>query len=105
MTLQDSNVNDVTLIEEHNVTSKTSINPFPLRLVTNVTEVTEKNINFEAQLHTHLVSKGCMVQGAEVKENSSGFWRFADAEDTSGKTSGWCMPFYDEEGLLANSLR
>lgn len=104
MTSQHSNVTDVTFTDEHQVTAEVSINPCPLRLVTEVTEVTEKNINFETQLHAHMVAKGCMADGAEVKENDSGFWRFADAEDSNGKTTGWCMPFYDESGLLIKAM-
>ena len=89
------------------VTSSLDSSPCPLRLVedvTNVTDVTDQITDFEEELYLCMVSKGCMAEGAVVSINSSGFWRFDDAEDSPGKNTGWCMPFYSDDGGLIKAM-
>ncbi|RTR38602.1 DUF927 domain-containing protein [Shewanella canadensis] len=97
----------VTEAETAMVTSSVDSNPCPLRLVedvTNVTDVTISNTNHEEELYSYMVSKGSMAEGAEATVNSSGFWRFDDPEDAQGKNTGWCMPFYSEDGELTKAM-
>ncbi len=71
---------------------------------TNKTGVTTQNHNLDDQLKSHMVEMGCMSDGAEVTINDSGFWRFEDADDSSGKKTGWCMPFYCDDGMLISAM-
>lgn len=60
----------------------------------------DNNTALTQQLFSEMVAQGCMAAGANITENESGFWRFPDAEDSQGKTAGWCSPFYGDNGLL-----
>ena len=60
----------------------------------------DNNSALKQQLCDEMVAQGCMQSGADITENESGFWRFADAEDSQGQTAGWCSPFYGDNGTL-----
>ena len=72
--------------------------------VTGVTDVTAQNEERELELKAQMVSTGHMADGAEMEMNSSDVYRFADPDDSNGKKTGWCTPFYDEEGRLCKAV-
>lgn len=65
-----------------------------------VTNVTDLNRQRETDLRSCLLSREVLAEGEAFDSQSGEIIRFSDARDTPSNKSGWCIPYFNGQGVL-----